>query len=83
MLEDIMEEYANKTVTFEIHPSLGVSQLSIHPCKHAEVLKKLIDTTKEHGGHLEVHQSLFVFLKLISAIIPAMEYDFTVDISLD
>eukprot|EP01016_Furgasonia_blochmanni_P046832 TRINITY_DN680_c0_g2_i4.p1 TRINITY_DN680_c0_g2~~TRINITY_DN680_c0_g2_i4.p1 ORF type:complete len:347 (-),score=22.90 TRINITY_DN680_c0_g2_i4:171-1124(-) len=84
MFEDIMSEYANKTVTMEPHPQLGVPQLSIHPCKHAEVMKKLfIDTYAAQGTKLEVHQSLFVFLKFLSAIIPTMEYDFTTDVSIE
>jgi ubiquitin-like-conjugating enzyme ATG3 len=43
MFEDIMGDYANKTVTFEEHPLLPTKWLSIHPCNHAKVMKKIID----------------------------------------
>jgi len=43
MYQDIMADYAKKTVTFETHPKLSGSQLSIHPCNHATVMKKMID----------------------------------------
>lgn len=42
--EDIMADYANKTVTMEPHPHEGIKMASIHPCNHAKVMKKIIDT---------------------------------------
>ena len=33
MYEDISQEHANKTVTFEQHTSLSNRQCSVHPCK--------------------------------------------------
>jgi len=67
LLEDVAAEHARKTVTMEPHPhlsSLASSSspkvASIHPCKHAAVMKKLVSmgagggeasaTTKEGGG---------------------------------
>jgi len=79
MYEDIMDEYANKTVTYEYHPHLGMNQLSIHPCKHADVMKHLIDVASDNGIQIEVHQAMFIFLKFISSVVPTMEYDFTID----
>ena len=43
MFQDIMADYARKTVTFEAHPKLVGNQLSIHPCNHATVMKKMIE----------------------------------------
>jgi len=43
IMEDISADHVNKTVTVEPHPHLGVSHASIHPCKHAHVMKKIID----------------------------------------
>ena len=43
MFQDIMADYAKKTVTFEAHPKLPGQQLSIHPCNHATVMKKMIE----------------------------------------
>jgi len=50
IFEDIMADYAKKTVTLEPHPHLGVKQASIHPCNHANVMKKIIDTIISNGG---------------------------------
>jgi ubiquitin-like-conjugating enzyme ATG3 len=82
MFEDIMEDYANKTVTYEPQPHMGVNHLSIHPCKHANVMKHLIDVASDNGVKVEVHHAMFIFLKFISSVVPTMEYDFTVDIEL-
>jgi ubiquitin-like-conjugating enzyme ATG3 len=83
MFEDIMADYAKKTVTMEPHPHLGMKQASIHPCNHAKVMKKIIDTIQSNGGTPQVHQSLFVFLKFISSVVPTIEYDFTIDLELE
>jgi ubiquitin-like-conjugating enzyme ATG3 len=83
IFEDIMADYAKKTVTMEPHPHLGIKQASIHPCNHAKVMKKIIDTIQMNGGTPQVHQSIFVFLKFISSVVPTIEYDFTIDLELD
>ena len=45
MLEDIMGDYKDKTVTLEDFPFFdsSVKMASIHPCKHANVMKVLLD----------------------------------------
>ena len=47
MMEDIMGDYKDKTVTLEDFPFFDASQsvkmASIHPCKHASVMKSLLD----------------------------------------
>lgn len=43
IMEDISADHANKTVTVETHPFLGVAMPSLHPCKHAPVMKRIID----------------------------------------
>lgn len=83
LLEDVMADYANKTVTFEDHPRSNQKQLSIHPCNHAKAMKRMIDTMIENGGKPKVEFSLFVFLKFISSVTPTIEYDNTVDLELD
>ncbi len=44
-MEDIVGDYADKTVTLEDFPffDTGVKMASIHPCKHASVMKVLLD----------------------------------------
>jgi ubiquitin-like-conjugating enzyme ATG3 len=55
MFEDIMADYANKTVTMEPHPHTGLVHASIHPCNHAKVMKKIIDTVMTNGGEMQVY----------------------------
>lgn len=43
IFEDISSDYAQKTVTVEPFPHANMSTASIHPCKHASVMKKVIE----------------------------------------
>ncbi|KAI9904367.1 hypothetical protein N3K66_000896 [Trichothecium roseum] len=45
MMDDIVGDYKDKTVTLEDFPFFGnnVKMASIHPCKHAPVMKTLLD----------------------------------------
>jgi ubiquitin-like-conjugating enzyme ATG3 len=45
MMEDIVGDYKDKTVTLEDFPlfSNNIKMASIHPCKHAPVMKTLLD----------------------------------------
>lgn len=44
IFQDISSDYAQKTVTIEPFPHKeGVSMASVHPCKHANVMKKVIE----------------------------------------
>ncbi|ODQ65791.1 hypothetical protein NADFUDRAFT_24471 [Nadsonia fulvescens var. elongata DSM 6958] len=46
MFEDIIGEYKQKTVTIEKAPFLeDITVISIHPCRHANVMKVLLDRT--------------------------------------
>ncbi|OBT70303.1 hypothetical protein VE03_00281 [Pseudogymnoascus sp. 23342-1-I1] len=49
MLEDIVGDYHDQTVTIEAFPHMSGNQLmvSIHPCKHASVMKSLINRANE------------------------------------
>lgn len=78
MYEDVSQDHAKKTVTMENHPNLpGVVAASVHPCRHAEVMKKIIQTVTEGGKELGVHMYLIIFLKFVQAVIPTVEYDYT------
>jgi len=78
MYEDVSHDHAHKTVTMEAHPHLkGVVAASVHPCRHAAVMKKIIETVTEGGNQLGVHVYLIIFLKFVQAVIPTIEYDFT------
>lgn len=45
MMEDIVGDYKDKTVTLETFPFFdgGLQMASVHPCKHASVMKVLLD----------------------------------------
>uniref|UniRef100_A0A8C5L0Q7 Ubiquitin-like-conjugating enzyme ATG3 n=1 Tax=Jaculus jaculus TaxID=51337 RepID=A0A8C5L0Q7_JACJA len=78
LYEDISQDHVKKTVTIENHPHLSSSPMcSVHPCRHAAVLKKIIETVAEGGGELGVHMYLLIFLKFVQAVIPTIEYDYT------
>jgi len=82
ILEDISSDHAHKTATVENHPHLrGVICVSIHPCKHAEVMKAITDRMKANGAEpVRVDQYIFLFLKFLSAVIPTIQYDHTMDV---
>ncbi|KAK4475375.1 hypothetical protein MN116_002437 [Schistosoma mekongi] len=78
MYEDFSQDHAKKTVTTEAHPHLsGHMMPSIHPCRQADVMRKLIEAVAVGGAELAVHQYLMVFLKFVQAVIPTIEYDYT------
>jgi ubiquitin-like-conjugating enzyme ATG3 len=41
-------------------------------------MKKIIDHLVENGKELRVDQYLILFLKFVSAIIPTIDYDYTI-----
>uniref|UniRef100_A0A1Y1LY63 Ubiquitin-like-conjugating enzyme ATG3 n=1 Tax=Photinus pyralis TaxID=7054 RepID=A0A1Y1LY63_PHOPY len=76
--QDVSKDYAMKTVTMEVHPHLSVPRMaSVHPCRHAEVMKSIIETVTEGGGELGVHMYLIIFLKFMQSVMPTIEYDYT------
>ncbi|XP_076667791.1 autophagy-related protein 3 [Andrena cerasifolii] len=78
MYEDVSQDHAKKTVTMEVHPHIpGPPMPSVHPCRHAEVMKKIIETVMEGGRELGVHMYLIIFLKFVQSVIPTVEYDYT------
>jgi len=74
---DIHQDHAYKTVTIDKHPHLGMSCAFVHPCRHSELMKKIINRYLENGKEPRVDQYLLLFLKFMSAVIPTIEYDFT------
>jgi ubiquitin-like-conjugating enzyme ATG3 len=43
IMQDISSDHANKTVDIQTHPHTGLPHASIHPCRHAEVMKRMLD----------------------------------------
>lgn len=78
MYDDFSQDHAKKTVTMEAHPHINAPPMaSVHPCRHADVMKKIIEMVAEGGGDLGVHMYLMIFLKFVQAVIPTIEYDYT------
>eukprot|EP00210_Caulerpa_lentillifera_P003369 g3213.t1 len=78
--EDISKDHAGATVTWDAHPHEDFPAASIHPCRHAEVMKSLLDTMESGGDEIQVDHYLLVFLKFITALIPTIEYDYSISI---
>ncbi|KAI9480519.1 MAG: autophagocytosis protein [Benjaminiella poitrasii] len=87
VFEDVSPDYVKKTVTIETHPHLSLSLASIHPCKHAEVMKKIIERMgdgktsgigQEDENGIRVDQYLIIFLKFMSSVVPTIDYDHTI-----
>ena len=76
MLEDVFQDYKQRTATIEPHPflpSLG-PHISVHPCKHAAVMKSIVDAL---GSAAAVDDYLLFFLKLGGSMVPTLQYDQT------
>lgn len=82
MYQDIVEEYRNRTVTIDPHPHMQVStpHASIHPCRHAAVMKRIVENTREDGSQPRIEQYLIIFLKFIQGVVPTIDYDFTMGV---
>ncbi len=81
MKQDVMMEYRNKTVTIEPHPHTGIRNISVHPCRHSMLLKKMIENFENAGKKLEIYMSILIFLKFLHSVVPTIQYDFTMDIN--
>uniref|UniRef100_A0A7S4N5H6 Autophagy-related protein 3 n=1 Tax=Odontella aurita TaxID=265563 RepID=A0A7S4N5H6_9STRA len=42
MMQDVMSDYANRTVTVETHPHVPGPHTSVHPCQHGAVMKTIV-----------------------------------------
>ncbi|CAM9501956.1 unnamed protein product, partial [Phaeothamnion confervicola] len=80
MFEDVMQDYARQTVTIEPHPHLETYHASVHPCRHAAVMKRIVENLTRGGKEARVDQYLFIFLKFVQSVIPTVNYDHTMDV---
>lgn len=63
------QDHANKTVTIEAHPHLHSTHMaSIHPCRHADIMKRLIDQFAQSGKELIIEEYLIIFLKFLQVL---------------
>ncbi|GJJ06433.1 hypothetical protein Clacol_000625 [Clathrus columnatus] len=54
VFQDVSADHALKTVTIEPFPHSSIQAASVHPCKHASVMKKIIE--KMNAGVVEEQQ---------------------------
>jgi ubiquitin-like-conjugating enzyme ATG3 len=83
MMEDIVQDYAGKTATMERHPHLPDAGIyvSIHPCRHAATMKRLLQACTDGGAAPTITSYMTYFLKFITSMIPTIEYDYTASAS--
>jgi ubiquitin-like-conjugating enzyme ATG3 len=86
MFEDIMQDYANRTVTMESHPhKTGLLHASIHPCQHGAVMKRILANLRGQDetatNQIRCDQYLFLFLKFIQSVVPTIDYDHTIEVN--
>ena len=82
MMEDIMQDYISKTATIEAHPHSGEAYLSIHPCRHAHTMRRLVENMIASGDVPPIELYLFIFIKFISSMIPTIDYDQTMSVAI-
>uniref|UniRef100_A0A6U4S470 Uncharacterized protein n=1 Tax=Neobodo designis TaxID=312471 RepID=A0A6U4S470_NEODS len=98
MMADVYADNREKTVTVDPHPFLKAPCISIHPCRHAETMRRIIERAEvrmadeqEEAGVPEAERiqfvfptylALFVFLKFIGSVVPTIMYDISVDLDM-
>ena len=80
IFQDIMTDYAHRTVTLDPHPHVSRPHASIHPCQHGATMKRILDELANGGNVPTVDQYIFIFLKFIQSVVPTIEYDYTMDV---
>ena len=68
ILNDFSIEHTNVSVTIETHPYYNLECVSVHPCKHAEAMKKLIKIELENNQTIKIDHYFIYFLKFVSCI---------------
>lgn len=96
MMQDVYAANREKTVSVDPHPFLKAACISIHPCRHAETMKRTLENLRERLDESQediaeadrvpflfpTYLALFVFLKFISSVVPTIEYDVSIDLDM-
>lgn len=96
MMEDVYSANREKTATIDPHPFVQAPCISIHPCRHAEMMKRTLDRLEDRFKEEQedvpegdrfpfvfpTYMALFVFLKFITAVVPTIGYDVTIDMEM-
>lgn len=73
MTPDICLEFIGTIATTIPHPITGLLNISIHPCRHAEGMGRIINKINKSGEQFQVEQYLIYFLQLIACVFPSMD----------
>lgn len=96
MMQDVYAENREKTVSIDPHPYLDAPCISIHPCRHSETMRAILEHQRERLEAAQegipesqkvpfifpTYMALFAFLKFISSVVPTIQYDLAVDMEL-
>lgn len=96
MLEDVYSANREKTVTVDPHPYSRAPCISIHPCRHAETMQRILQRMEERLMDAQedvtekeripfvfpTYFALFIFLKFISSVVPTIQYDVSIDLEM-
>lgn len=74
MDEDIVPIYKNRALTYEINDMIGNICYSIHPCRHSQLILRLIDKLKKNNENYGIENIILLFLKNIQEIIPTIKF---------
>ncbi len=80
VFEDVLSDYKSKTVTVDPHPHTGLPSASLHPCRHAEMMRASVQQQLARGLTPRADLYLFNFLRFLSGVVPTIGFDFTTDI---
>lgn len=69
MLKDINKEHI-EIISNSYLPYVNTYYLSIHPCNHATVMKKIIALFTDDNKEFDVNEYLIIFLKFIMTVMP-------------
>ena len=74
MMQDVYQDYAEKTATLERHPFFpDLLTISVHPCRHVQTMKRIM----EQMNITSIENYMPAFLKMMASMLPTMEYDYT------
>lgn len=82
IFDSFSSSHVNKTITIEIHHFLDIPMASVHPCRHSNAMKHIFNLMSSggNGEGFRVDQYLIIFLKMMSSIIPNINYDHTMSL---
>ena len=80
MTDDISKDHSQITATIETHPHRNIQQISVHPCRHSEMMKRMFEieeTNNITNCKVSIDTYFIYFLKFMGCMIPRLEFDYT------